>query len=498
MTINQYINQLETIDTIELDDVSEPIVVTDKSGNIVNISKALLDLTGFTKTELLGQSCSIFSNASTPHFLYEQLWKTITHGDKWQGNLINCKKSGQPYIAEVSIYPIKSSHFEGYYSIQKDVTKLFTQSQISHNHRSIFSAILNTRSLSLVMLDQEFNITYSSRGLKDNIDEIFFYKTLYPQIVEELKALGDKIWQSSQHLELDIETHHQYRSFHCSVDPLTLQESKADCYFEPSTEPHIILVINERTEKRRLLEAQRISAMQLLIADRKHVHSMQEVLMGTIHQLKGPLNMIQSAVKIMNGRNHRCQGLELMSQAVDEGFDALQYIQDHIPERNVESMQVTNLNEVIRDACSISSQNLVSHYIKLDLFLERELPAINAIPSRLILALVQLIENAIEQIEVAKPSERVIAISSCVDGDSVMLKVEDSGLGVSPNNRNKIFEPFYSSKPTYKAGCHGLGLSIVQQVVNDHASIITVEQSSAYSGAKFVIALPIDNEGAGL
>ncbi|MGL6259011.1 nitrogen fixation negative regulator NifL [Vibrio sp. WXL210] len=496
--INNYINQFKSVEHIDLESTGEAVTITDPAGNIVNISQAVSAITGYSREELLGQNCSILSNSNTPKELYANLWKTISSNQIWRGNLINRRKNGKSYIADLTIFPVSFDDFTGYYSVQRDITEQFSHHQLSHNHRSIFSAILNASSLSIAMFDNNFNISFTNRGLEETYDEAFFYNILFPEIVEKLKSGNIQFHQQSQDIELDIVYRNQLRSFHCTIDPLLLQETRTECYFEPKEETHAILVINERTQKRKLLEEQRISGLKLLIADRKHVHSMQEVLMATVHQLQGPLNVIESAVKILNGRNHQCQGLEMMGQAVGEGFSALRYIQEHIPERPNEALQATNINEVIRDACSVSSEKLVNHYIQLDLDLCRDLPSINAMPSRLILALVQLIDNAIEQIDASRASERLITITSHRDKDSVSIAIEDSGGGIEPNMANKIFEPLYSSKAINTSGCRGLGLSIVQQVMNDHASMITVESSEHLSGAKFVIALPISCQEEGL
>lgn len=113
-------------------------------------------------------------------------------------------------------------------------------------------------------------------------------------------------------------------------------------------------------------------------------------------------------------------------------------------------------------------------------------------PHRLVLALKQLIDNAIDSIQAANPQERILQITTYVEDHDVHLIVEDSGTGVAKAIQMKIFHPFFSTKPKHLSGCRGIRLSIVQQVLNEHSATITMTHSTQLTGAKVLITFPVN------
>jgi len=68
----------------------------------------------------------------------------------------------------------------------------------------------------------------------------------------------------------------------------------------------------------------------------------------------------------------------------------------------------------------------------------------------------------------------------------VVLRISDNGLGIDEENRKKIFDPFYTTRPDGT----GLGLAIVKQMIEEHKGKIEVKRSSM-GGAMFVLHLPL-------
>jgi signal transduction histidine kinase len=106
---------------------------------------------------------------------------------------------------------------------------------------------------------------------------------------------------------------------------------------------------------------------------------------------------------------------------------------------------------------------------------------LDADPELLHRALSNLVLNAMD----AMPDGGVLTISARPKGETVELRVSDTGQGLTPEECERLFTPYYTTK---QHGT-GLGLAIVQSVIADHAGTITVE-SAAGGGAKFIITLP--------
>jgi signal transduction histidine kinase len=140
------------------------------------------------------------------------------------------------------------------------------------------------------------------------------------------------------------------------------------------------------------------------------------------------------------------------------------------------------LNRVFTLYNAASAENTAIHLIV-------ELPTsslpIDADPELLHRALSNLVLNAMD----AMPNGGTLTLSAKAHGDSVEIRVADTGEGMKPEECERLFTPYYTTK---EHGT-GLGLAIVQSVIADHAGAIAVE-SRAASGATFVITLPKASE----
>jgi signal transduction histidine kinase len=84
-------------------------------------------------------------------------------------------------------------------------------------------------------------------------------------------------------------------------------------------------------------------------------------------------------------------------------------------------------------------------------------------------------------------ARRVIHISSMVQGDEVILRVQDTGEGIPPGLISSIFDPFFTTKPVGYGT--GLGLAISYGIIKDHQGMIDVQSSTA--GTTFLITLAL-------
>jgi signal transduction histidine kinase len=103
-------------------------------------------------------------------------------------------------------------------------------------------------------------------------------------------------------------------------------------------------------------------------------------------------------------------------------------------------------------------------------------------------ALINILENAMEAcIEDHRgPMAHWIRFGATADADQVVFEIADNGPGMSPDQINRIFQLFYSSKGSKGTG---IGLFVTRKVIRQHGGSVTVE-STPGKGARFVITLP--------
>jgi len=101
------------------------IVITDDKGTIEYVNPRFSEITGYCAEEVIGKNPSILKSGKTPPEVYEKMWAAITSGQKWEGELLNRKKSGELYWDLASITPIRDKNkvITHYMAIKEDVTK---------------------------------------------------------------------------------------------------------------------------------------------------------------------------------------------------------------------------------------------------------------------------------------------------------------------------------------------------------------------------------------
>ncbi|MGB2870129.1 MAG: PAS domain S-box protein, partial [Bacteroidota bacterium] len=129
--------------TTALESTANGVLITDFKGKIAWVNKAFMAMTGYTWTEVHGKNPNILKSGKQDDLFYKNLWKTITAGNVWQGELINEKKDGSLYVDEMTITPLKNKKGEitNFIAIKQDITaRKKAQSEITMLGQAVKSA----------------------------------------------------------------------------------------------------------------------------------------------------------------------------------------------------------------------------------------------------------------------------------------------------------------------------------------------------------------------
>ncbi len=113
--------------SIAVEQAAEAIVITDPSGTIQYINPAFESITGYSRDEAIGENTRILRSGQHDEAFFRKLWETLTNGQVWTGQLVNRKKDGTLYRADVTISPVCDSSGEiiNYVAVTRDVTREF-------------------------------------------------------------------------------------------------------------------------------------------------------------------------------------------------------------------------------------------------------------------------------------------------------------------------------------------------------------------------------------
>jgi len=148
-------------------------------------------------------------------------------------------------------------------------------------------------------------------------------------------------------------------------------------------------------------------------------------------------------------------------------------------------VQLFNLNELIREITNLSSQHAKYSNVTIELNLTEPLSSIKASQTEMEQVIFNLLNNAIDAID--KKEGGKVRIHTWQDDSMIHFEVQDTGSGISEANLKRIFDPFFSTKPTGQGT--GLGLSICYGIVQKMNGQIVVE-STLEKGSRFEISLP--------
>jgi signal transduction histidine kinase len=148
-----------------------------------------------------------------------------------------------------------------------------------------------------------------------------------------------------------------------------------------------------------------------------------------------------------------------------------------------------DLNEVVMDAVRMASPDALLHSCQLETSLDANLPSVNSDPIQLQQVLLNLVINAFDAMRDTPISNRKVAIATQPNEDgTVRISVRDYGLGISEEMRDRLFDPFFSTKTEGL----GMGLAIVRSIIESHGGTITAENADG-GGARFEFVLPLNS-----
>lgn len=116
--------ELINIQTTALNSAYNGIVITDAAGKIIYVNDSMFRITGYAREDLMHKNVNIFKSNLHPEEFFIEMWKTISSGQTWKGEIQNRRKNGDPYYEDMSVTPLKNEHGEivNYISVKEDIS----------------------------------------------------------------------------------------------------------------------------------------------------------------------------------------------------------------------------------------------------------------------------------------------------------------------------------------------------------------------------------------
>jgi two-component system NtrC family sensor kinase len=244
------------------------------------------------------------------------------------------------------------------------------------------------------------------------------------------------------------------------------------------------------TELRQFAEELERSQAQLVQAEK--LTAMGRLTASIAHELNNPLQAVQNCLHLTLTRilaeEKQHHYLTLAQEEVDRLIDIVSRMLDfYRPSRGQRSL--TDVNALIENVLALTAKRLQRSNVTVHRQLARNLPLINVVADQIKQVFLNIVINAIE----AMPQEGELIITTRLEngkrgqeGRWLRVSFADNGVGLSPEELEHIFEPFY----TTKSRGTGLGLSVSYGIVQRHDGHIDVKSVSG-KGTLFSVRLPL-------
>ncbi len=222
----------------------------------------------------------------------------------------------------------------------------------------------------------------------------------------------------------------------------------------------------------------------------EHLATLGELATGLAHEIRNPLAGIAGVVEIIGrdlpatspARSVVKEVRQEISQINQILTDLLQTARPHPPD-----FRKSDLNVTVEHSVMLARQQALSKPIKIEFWKNEDLPEVEHDSNQIHQVLLNLLLNSIQAID----NSGTIQVAMQLRNGSVEIVVTDDGRGISPENLEHIFRPFY----TTKGNGTGLGLSLARRIVEDHQGRIDVTSEPA-KGTRFVVTLPVQRNVA--
>jgi signal transduction histidine kinase len=329
--------------------------------------------------------------------------------------------------------------------------------------------------IAIAALDENFNVkisnkrfeeiqTYENGNLFERIPELLFLKKDLESVIKNKKPFETIISSIKK------------QQFTYRIKALPLQVEN----IEEQDFPKIVLIIEDITEKEKL-ESQIIETEKLAVIGK--------MAAALAHEIKNPLTAIAaSAYRIKNkAKKLNDEKIVEFSEKIELHSERARNIIDRVlnySKPSYHKLEKINIKDLIKETIEFIEHSLKGKNLKIKTNLRKNI-YVKGDKNSLQQVFINILMNAVEAVE--NTEEPLIEINLDKDEKYAVIFIKDNGEGIPEEIKDKIFEPFFSTK---EKGT-GLGLSVVERIIKDHSGEIEV---NVKDGTTFIVKLPFMEE----
>jgi PAS domain S-box-containing protein len=218
---------------------------------------------------------------------------------------------------------------------------------------------------------------------------------------------------------------------------------------------------------------------------------------GLAHNIRSPLTAILGAIHLMKMDGAKgLDTLEIIYASAKKIEMITESLMDKLRKEQEEEKQELSINDILKNELQILEGNLeFKHNVAKEINLSEYIPSIYGVYNSFSQAFANIIQNALDAMY--KRTEKRLKIRTLLDDGHIKVYISDTGCGISEENINKLFDPFYTSKPKVvkddsdEPRGTGLGLYSCYNMLKPYKAKFHVS-SQIYVGTTFEISIPVE------
>ncbi|OZV69707.1 PAS domain-containing sensor histidine kinase [Winogradskyella aurantia] len=486
-----------------LESASNGILITDAlrpDNPIIYYNSAFLELTGYSKEEVLNKNCRFLQGEDRDQKGLDKLREAIKQGENCLVTLRNYKKDGTLFWNDLYVTPIRNERgtITNFIGIQNDVTERVRAEEERSHLATIFNESLNE----IYVFDANtLKFINANRGALKNIGyTLSELKTMTPldlKVVKNEKQFRTRFTEPLIHKveeRLEFETTHKRKDGSTYPVNVHLQLSHLN---ERPVFVAIIVDISEQKEYTTKLEKkveERTEQLQMALSKEKELNELKTKFLSLVsHEFKTPLSGISTSVMLLE-KYKRTEEQDRRNRHLAIIRDKVQYLNtilnDFLSIERLESGTIYYkfnefklskvINEVVYNANMSLKEgqniNYPSNINEMNMFQDERIME---------LALTNIVQNAIKYS--AEHSKIDIRVSQ--DDTFTVIEVEDQGIGIPEKDINNVFSRYFRAENTLNIQGTGIGLNIAQTHIENLGGTITIA-SEEHKGTIVTLKIP--------
>jgi PAS domain S-box-containing protein len=472
------------------------VSVTDLTGRIVEVNDNFCAISGYRREELLGQTHRVVNSGVQQHAFWVGMWRSITAGEPWRGEICNRTKAGALYWVDSTIVPFVGADGQAtkYVSIRTDITA----ARLAAARVAASEALLDrsgriagvggweyeVQTRSLTWTAQNYRIHELAPSHAPTLEEDVSYFPAEARATKQrvlAAALSDGTgWD----LELPFVTAAGRALWVRTVGSVEQRDGKAVRVFG---------VLQDITARKQVEASLRDAIHKAEAANR----AKSDFLANTSHEIRTPMNAVMGLSYLLGQTTLDAPQRTLLAKVELASTSLLGVLNNVLDLAKIEADELIverapfSLHRLLQALDDLMALQAKAKAIAFEIDVEPGLPAVlEGDATRLAQVLTNLLSNAIKFTDRGRVGLRVRRLAATAPQVRLCFEVQDSGIGIAADVQARLFEPFVQADAsiTRRFGGTGLGLSIVRHLVQLMGGEVRL-QSWAGVGSEFTVTL---------